>query len=42
MPLSYEVNVLEGQTMIGGETVLADALKKSEKKIIKKNVSPQK
>mgnify|MGYP001199536208 FL=1 len=42
LPLSYEVNVLEGQTMIGGETVLADALKKSEKKIIKKNVSPQK
>ena len=42
LPLSYEINVLEGQTMIGGETVLADAFKKPEKKIIKKNVSPQK
>ena len=42
LPLSYKINVLEGQTMIGGETVLAESLKKSGKKIITKNVSSQK
>ena len=39
LPLSYKLNILEGQTMIGGETVLANLQKKSVKKVITKKKS---
>ena len=39
LPLSYKLNVLEGQTMIGGETVLANLQKKSVKRVITKKTS---